>query len=603
MALLTQAPMAFGQRAEVEGLSPLSPEERVDTLNEWAWTEASNAPVRARFFARAALKESKSTGYAKGEGDAHNRLGRIAKTKGDYAIALKNYQAALVIRESIKDLKGSAGILRNMGNLHNENQDHRMARDAFQKALGMDRSIGEEGGLFKIFNGLGIAWEGEGNPDSTLFYYQAAMEVALATKNEGNLAELQINLGSFYYHQNEYDKAVQVLKPCIAFYHETQDTTNWIDGVNNLALVYTALGKPAFALDSLLLPALASLESGAKPQRHALLYNAAEAFQAMGQSDSAMVYFRRYDEVKDSLYNENKSNAIAELNALYELKELNELDQQNALLRSDSRRKNTLLTALAVIAALLFLLGNRIYWASRRRLRLQRQLNARREALSAQRIVELVQGQELRSLDALLEGQENERQRIASDLHDRLGGLMATVKLHFNAMEPSIQVEQEAHFQQAGQLIDQTCSELRNISHDLAEGQVAAFGLLNSIRDLADSISGAGTLQVRVYDENLLGNLSLALERDLYKITQELLTNVIKHAHATAVTVQLIRHAEYLHLSVEDDGQGMEPATNDGAGLGLRSIQGRVKAHGGTLHVDSHPGAGTTILIDIPLKP
>ena len=150
------------------------------------------------------------------------------------------------------------------------------------------------------------------------------------------------------------------------------------------------------------------------------------------------------------------------------------------------------------------------------------------------------------------------------------------------------------------------CDAIRKISHDLAEGQIAAFGLINAVRDPADSISGAGTLQVRVYDQHMEDRLPISLERDLYKIVQELLTNVIKHARATEVTVQLIRHPDHLNLMVEDNGIGLSgtrSAFQDNSGLGLRSIKGRVQSFDGEFHLDSRAGSGTTILIDIPLKP
>jgi len=599
--LLTQGILAFGQPGNMEDLSQLKPMDRVDTLNEWAWTEAESAPVRARSFARAALKESEAIAYAVGEGDAHNRLGRIAKLRGNFTIALEHYQSALSIRKTLEDDAGSAGVLRNLGNLYNETKDYTLAREAFREAMALDRSIDKDSKRFSHYNGIGIAWEEEGNADSARHYYELAGRVAKEEQSPSKLAELGINLGSLNYHQGDFEAAIQQLKPSLDYYQEVQDTSGWVDAVNNLAAVYTDRGQPQVALDSLLRPVLKDLGEDKNPQRLTVLYNTAEAHQALGNADSAYYYFKRYDTVNSNLYSQGKAETMAELNALYDLNEKQELDQENALLRSEGRRQTTLLTALAVIAILLVLMITIVYGASRRRIRLQRQSNARRQALDAQRIVELVQEQELRTLDALLEGQESERQRIASDLHDRLGGLMATVKLHFNALEPSILPEQHPFFNQADQMIDQTCTELRSISHDLAEGQVAAFGLLNSIQDLADSISGAGTLQVKVFAQNLEDPLSLAVERDVYKITQELLTNVIKHAQASQVSVQLIRHPKYLHLGVEDNGKGMDQVPKGEKGLGLRSIRGRVQAHGGTILFDSHATTGTSILIDLPI--
>lgn len=273
------------------------------------------------------------------------------------------------------------------------------------------------------------------------------------------------------------------------------------------------------------------------------------------------------------------------------------IDTLNAL-RSKDSWKTTLLFSTIFIAGLILTLAGIILYIGHRRT--QQELSKEREALNTQRIVGIFQEQELRNLDNLLDGQEIERQRIATDLHDRLGGLMATVKLHFNALERHIRPEQQAPFQQAARLIDQSCSEIRKISHDLAEGQIAAFGLISAVRDLANSISREGDLRVRVFHQHLKERLPLALKRDLYKIIQELLTNVIKHAKATEVTVQLFRHPQHLNLIVEDNGRGMIGIQYNG--LGLQSIQGRVQTHQGEFHIDTQPETGTTILIDIPLN-
>jgi two-component system, NarL family, sensor histidine kinase DegS len=178
---------------------------------------------------------------------------------------------------------------------------------------------------------------------------------------------------------------------------------------------------------------------------------------------------------------------------------------------------------------------------------------------------------------------------------------LATVKLYFNQLETQEGADALA-FQKADHLLDDAVQALRRYSHDLAGLPVTQFGLLNAVRDLADSISGAGTLQVRVYAHQLDERLPLPIERSTYKIIQELLTNVIKHAQASEASVQLSRHPDHLNLIVEDNGRGMDPGVvHEGAGLGLRSVRARVETLGGEFRIDARIGRGTTLLIDIPL--
>lgn len=569
--------------------------ERVDSLNEWAWNYRNSMSSLAQKLANEGLDLSKSIGYLKGEGDAHCRLGLVYSTQMKTIQALEEYQSAFEIRTAIEDHQGAANILSNMGKLCLQQETWVLGRAYYQKSLNL---FLEKGNVFKAsqqLHGIGVSFEGEGILDSALIAFQNAFSLA-GKDDEISQARYSNSIGSTFYHLGKLDSAQHYLKNSLTGFNKYELEYEFPRVLNNLGLVYLDLGKPRIALDSFFFPARRfSKDLATEFDDLGQLHNISTAYEQLTMVDSALFYLKKYQSTHDELARKGQ-----QFNLLQRQFEIREREAENALLRSETSRKNTLLIAAILIASLILALAGIIWYSGRRRLRTQLELNKKSEALNAQRIVELVQEQELRSLDSLLQGQEIERQRIATDLHDRLGGLMATVKLHFNALERHILPEQQLPFQQADRLIDETCSEIRKISHDLAEGQIAAFGLLNAVRDLADSISGAGDLQVRVFDQHLKERLPLTLERDLYKIIQELLTNVIKHAHATEVTVQLFRHPAHLNLIVEDNGLGIDGIQYKG--LGLQSIQGRVQTHKGEFHIDSQSKTGTTILIDIPLN-
>ena len=611
---------ALGQ--ELSDLEGLDAKSRIDSLNEWAWNNMGWETEKALQFAELALIESQEIEYLLGEGNANNRLGAIHRIKGEHSKSLEQFQKALEIRKSLDDRPGTAGVYGNIGNLYLNQENYGLAKSAFRKALKIYQELEMPYSMFNQYNGLGIANEDEGHLDSAIIYYRLALGCT-ADDITGHYQKGMgyLNLGIPFLKTGEkvvqtnpaqasmyLDSAELYFRTSQRFLTEVGDSISLVEALNNQGLVALARKNYRFALDSCLNPALnIHNHSQMATKSLDLFYNLYLAHQHLEQTDSALHYLEEYYQINEELEQKNQDFNELQLNFLAK-----EQEQERQILRAESRQKTTLLIATAIIAALILAIAAIIWRSGRRRLRAQRELNQEREALNAQRILELVQEQELRSLDALLEGQEKERQRVAQDLHDRLGGLMATVKLHFNALERNIRPEQQATFRQADQLIDDTCSEIRKISHDLAEGQLAAFGLITALRDLADGISGAGSLQVKVYEQNMKDRLPLALERDIYKIVQESLTNVIKHAEATEVTVQLVRHQDHLNLMVEDNGIGISPRqpeqTKEGkrpisptAGLGLKSMQGRIKAMKGVFHIDSRQGAGTTILIDIPL--
>nr|WP_262896329.1 sensor histidine kinase [Hyunsoonleella ulvae] len=200
----------------------------------------------------------------------------------------------------------------------------------------------------------------------------------------------------------------------------------------------------------------------------------------------------------------------------------------------------------------------------------------------------------------MIEGQEKERQRIANDLHDDLGGLMATVKLHFNALKDKQTPEL---FDKTTTLLDDAYQKIRSIAHVKNSGVIAKQGLLVAVKNMADKISMANTISVEVTHHGLENRLENSLELTIFRIIQELITNVIKHAEATEATIHLTNHDDVLNIMIEDNGVGFNPkqVTKSHKGMGISSIDKRVEHLNGKMTIESEKSIGTTIIIDIPI--
>ncbi|MVN74795.1 PAS domain S-box protein [Hymenobacter sp. HMF4947] len=207
--------------------------------------------------------------------------------------------------------------------------------------------------------------------------------------------------------------------------------------------------------------------------------------------------------------------------------------------------------------------------------------------------LELRQQQEV--LSAILTTQEEERRRIAEALHNGLGQLLYGTRLHLDSLPPS----EAVHASQ--QLLNEAIRTTRTISFELTPGILEDFGLVVALEELAKRIPPS---QLRV-DLNLHGlgdALPHMLEIAVYRIVQELLNNVMKHAQAQEVFVQVSREDEQLHISVEDDGVGFDPNQPVGrGGIGLSGIRTRVGLLGGTLDIQSHAGHGTGVFLALPV--
>lgn len=207
---------------------------------------------------------------------------------------------------------------------------------------------------------------------------------------------------------------------------------------------------------------------------------------------------------------------------------------------------------------------------------------------------------------ALIEGQEAERQRIAMELHDGLGQSLTAIRLHLNALESDVgqfaQRNQDA-FEKLKLLLQTTTQEVKSISRDLMPNVLRDYGLVNALEFLCQTINETNQVQLELQVYGLSQELDQARKVGLYRMAQELINNALKHSQATRIDVQLIKHQDSVVLTVEDDGRGFDVTASDclHTGYGLRNMKTRVKSLNGTIDIDSRPSSGTAITVEIPL--
>jgi len=316
-----------------------------------------------------------------------------------------------------------------------------------------------------------------------------------------------------------------------------------------------------------------------------------EIYQEQKKYDSAYFYLNRKLNYLDSLKEYEKSIAISDINTKYQTAEKDkEIAEQKA-------EKSKITTQLTISLAILFLVIISAYLIQKNT-RKKQLLAEQAKDLEAQKVSTLLKEQELSSIDAMIEGQEKERKRIAEDLHDDLGALMATVKLHFDNIESA---QNEEAVTKTSSLLDEAYEKIRSIAHAKNSGVIANQGLLVAVTNMASKISSANTINIEVIAHGLEERLENSLELSLFRMIQELIANIIKHAEATTATIQLTQHEKNLNIIVEDNGKGFDFSNHKSSGIGLETIKKRIEHLNGTLTIDSSLGKGTTILVDIPL--
>ena len=216
----------------------------------------------------------------------------------------------------------------------------------------------------------------------------------------------------------------------------------------------------------------------------------------------------------------------------------------------------------------------------------------------------ILKDQELNAIDAMIAGQEKERERLASDLHDSVGATLTAAKLQFEHLSKNKDKlgTMDEFFNKTGILLDKAYSEVRSMAHLKNSGVIAKKGLLPAITTLAKNASVTGQLNIEVQDFGFDEKLDSMMEITIFRIIQELVTNIIKHSEGSEANISLTQHKEMLSIIVEDNGKGFDTRKmNSEEGMGLSTIEKRIEHLEGTLEVDSTPKKGTSILIEIPI--
>lgn len=431
--------------------------------------------------------------------------------------------------------------------------------------------------------------------------------MALAINNQAQnfkWASLNLNnLGNIYLANRQFEKSEAYHLQSKGLKRKEGFLDEFISDIN-LGNLYLDLNQPQKALSSFQ-DALRQAESldrlRAFPE---VLRGLSRSNYQLGNSKEAITYQNRFIQIKEQA-------EMDRIRAVNLEKELQDEKSLTARLRLEGEKQNLRqekqqLTILALAGAMVLVVILFFVIIKLSQLRNRNRLIKKNEQIQQQQIEQLIKQKEVDAMSAMLEGQESERLRIARDLHDRLGGTLSIVKVHFKSVEESLEALKETTIQQyrdANTLLDEACDEVRKIAHDMTSGVLMKFGLVTALEELKATVDATHQLKINLIDIGLDERLTYDYEINVYRIIQELITNALKHARASEMTIQLFRKDNRLSIVVEDNGQGFVPKEAEKkGGIGLKNIEGRTNKLEGELSIDSGLGSGTTITIDIPIK-
>ncbi|MBX2934231.1 MAG: sensor histidine kinase [Ferruginibacter sp.] len=427
--------------------------------------------------------------------------------------------------------------------------------------------------------------------DSAMSCYKEGLAIGQRTGFKRLELTCLLGLGAIYFHRYEAENMQPFYQKSFALSKEISDVEGEIISGRGMALYY--LLKKDFAKaknyisESIRMADSVDLKSekvaGLKVMAN-ILFASNDIVGAEKLLDSSQV-----------LENQLTGEEIQNKTLLIEKKfETQKKETQIQLQKAQLRHKNTLNyvfagTALAIL--LISLLGYRNY--------------KNKQRLQQTKIDELEKEKQLTATEAVLKGEEQERTRLAKDLHDGLGGMLSGIKFSLSNMKGNLIMtpDNAQAFERSIDMLDSSIKEMRRVAHNMMPEVLVKYGLDTALKEFCNEIDQSGVIHTNYHS---MGMDKISVEQTsaitIYRIVQELVNNAIKHAAATNVLVQT-QYSETeknISITVEDDGKGFDKeALKKASGIGWSNIQNRVDFLKGKIDVQTGEGKGTSVLIEV----
>lgn len=601
----------------------------VQTYNELTWQYRLVDREKAIAAGNKAIQLAKRIDYKKGIAQAYNDLGIIFFDKENYDTAIALYNRSAELRQQLNDELGQAKIFNKIGIVYQKQGSFDKALDNQLKALALFERAANDQGISYSLNNIGILHQNLGRYEKAIEYQLRSIAIKEKINDRFGLAGSYVNIANNYLNLNDPGRSADYYNRAIAISRELGDKEYLSNALNNLGSLHLKAGKPKQAMpliheayrlrDTLgdtkgmvsclhnLGDAFVQLEQydsaaqtlerglsmgrnavNCKPEINKIYFTLAELYERKGDSKKALELFKLYAATKDSLFTDGLSGKFAELETKFKTLEKENLIQQQQF---DLTRKNYWIISITG----LLLLGSLLAYSFFHRNKLKQQKSLQRE---------IIEQQEL-ATKAILHAEENERKRIAADLHDGVGQMMSVAKMNLSAFETDLQftsAQQKTAYQKMIDLVDDSCKEIRSISHQMMPNALLKSGLASALKEFLDRID-ARILRINFHAEGLDRRLPTDVETVLYRVLQECVNNVIKHAAAESLEISLIKDSDGIAVTIEDNGKGFDRTTGEfEEGIGLKNIRTRVGYLKGTVEFHSQPGRGTLVAIHVPVS-
>ncbi|WP_106793940.1 tetratricopeptide repeat protein [Aquimarina sp. Aq78] len=599
-----------------------------------------------------ALKVANRTNNKEREARINEYLGIVYIEQGDYQKSIEFLYKSLNFYEGIKDKSSLSGIYNNMGEAFYLLNDLKKSEESYKKALKIFKDLKLQKGIAVSYLNLGRILIKEKK------YHQAVSYLNQAHDGFDKLG-LSREMIQYYNAMAECMQSQEKFEEAVDWMNKVMKKENELEKFQKIAIEsYTRLGTIYFKLEEYEKAVIffqKSLEPSIKMQSRMEIKNnyfwLSKCYEELNEYNKGLVYYKKYAIINDSIFNINKVKQIADIQIKYDTdkkekeilllhkekkyqavlfnsqkeelyrvsleKDLETERKERDIIQLEAARRKSKIDQLNMENSLQIaekeIKSNQL---DIQKSQLARELLLRniaigggilalvvsffilayyRQRLKTQKIL---LKKEIEAINASYDGREKERERIAKELHDGIGGNLAAIKLDLSKLSNNSNHE----LQKVIQNVDGTYNEVRALSHDLIPPKILKSSFEKLIKDYLSNLSKTCSFIINndFYPSSRFNQLLTdKIKIELYRITQELMNNIIKHAHADQVNLQFTILDKRIKFIIEDNGVGFDTESIS-KGIGLNNILSRTKALSGNMHIDTMIDRGTIIEIDIP---
>ncbi len=575
-------------------------------------------PDSALYYLRKALNRSLQSGYYDGAAQTEINMGLVFMGHGDFKTCFQHYNRAY--RYALKAFNSQeliSTLFVNIGVTYSMQENHEQAfkyyysvlqymlklnprdrniimaynniADALLRMEQYDKAAYYLDVAEKLISKLGIpslycyVWANQaevsflkGDLEKAEQLSSKALTVARTYKNPEAEQALYVFKGRLHLKRSEPREAIDFFNKALKITTATYPFYSMINPLYYLGYAYYETGEYHKAEQALTLALNKAAYTGIRAEQLKALHTLASIYEKESRLKEALTVMHSYNTLKDTILNKEKLDATNQMEVKYRTAQKDkELIQKELLLEKKDRdieHKNNLITGVALGIGLLFISGVALY----RNFKHKSKIN---------------------TLKARIEGEEIERSRIAMELHDGGGGMLAAIKMIFSEIGMGAGKEYDIL-----NLLNATSEEVRKTAHNLMPIAVQNFGLKEALTQFCQSIKESKKLDINLQCNSELQNIKEpSVKLSIYRIVQECIHNIIKHAHASSAIIQVFEQKGILHMLIEDNGIGFN-ANKIFYGQGFSNLESRVKALQGTINIESAEGFGTTINIELNLS-